>query len=81
MQSKAEELGFEFIQVEDKDAPGEVTTAIPEWDHQIEMDLREDLKNEADGIQAEINQHIKEQQELEDEAEAENNETEKFKRH
>ena len=44
------------------------------------MDLREDLKNEADGIQAEINQHIKEQEELEAEAEAENNDVEKFKR-
>jgi hypothetical protein len=34
-------------------------TAIPEWDRQIEKDLREDLKNEEEGIDAEINQHLK----------------------
>tara|TARA_B110000285_G_C15100392_1_gene604660 strand:+ start:1425 stop:1562 length:138 start_codon:yes stop_codon:yes gene_type:complete len=45
------------------------------------MDLREDLKNEEAGIEAEIAAHIKEQEELAAEAEAENDERDRFKRH
>ena len=59
---KAEELGFKIIQVVDEDQPNEVTAVIPEWDAQIEKDLKADLKKEEDDLQAEIKEHFQKHQ-------------------